>query len=109
MSWLQKIAAYSPDDIIQGVLNNTFDINWACGQMRIIGAVACDQINFAAGLNAAAYGKMKTLSDAAGCKWNPEPMKQQPMMNNQNILPNQMPQLGEQDKPMESPAVSVGG
>lgn len=117
MNWLKKISqSYSPEQIIEGVLNNTMDGSgpsptlpeggFAYQQMRLIGAQACDAINYAAGVNAAATKKMKILSEAAGCQWNPAPVQPAaPVPGDPQQM--QMPQLGQQDKPMENPEIEV--
>jgi hypothetical protein len=115
MNWFKKISqTYTPEQIIEGVLNNTIDGSspsmnlpqggFAYQQMKLIGAQACDAINYAAGVNPAAQKKMKVLSDAAGCQWNPAPVQPaQPVPG----MPQQLPQLGEQGRPMDNPEVEV--
>ncbi|MHA2279516.1 MAG: hypothetical protein ACXAC5_01305 [Promethearchaeota archaeon] len=118
MNWFQKLSqTYSPDDIIQGVLNGVFDGSgpsptqpeggWAYQRFRAMGPVACEQINTAAGQHAAAYKEMQVLAEAAGCNWNPEPIQPQPENAGVSAEPMVMPPMGQQEKPMAMPSAEI--
>ena len=134
MSWLKKIAqlsqATSPlDDLIKMVnliaLNQPDDngelIDLTFAQNRLQQALAqginldtvCQHINeLAAGVNpvqpdASARPKMQALAAAINCPWEPvnPPMAQQPDSNMMD--PSMMPQMGQQEQPMEMPSAEI--
>lgn len=123
MSWLRRTAyIWNPSAIIQGVVNNEYDGSgpsvdqpqggWAYQELQRMGPLpeVCEMINFAAGENPAARAKMRVLSEAAGCPWNPQSPPQQ------QEAPSQVPQfspetaapmIGEQEKPMNMPSAEI--
>ncbi len=123
MNWLKKIAQVMPmmpqatltTDQMMGIINDVLinqggDINYAEQQFRAAAPLPeeiCSTINKVAGVNAAARPKMQVLSEAGGCYWNPDnpPMEQQQQQPEMN--PEMMPMIGQQEKPMNMPAVEI--
>lgn len=108
MNWLNRVAqTYSIEDVIQGVLNNTFDINWASEFLaRSYGADACDALEYAAGVDATALPKMRVLAQGAGCADFEPNLPGQPVEIAQPEF-GAVPELGIQEKPMNMPSVEI--
>lgn len=124
MSWLKKIAqdAFAQDPlvaIVDGILmNDGTDLIQAQQQLQQAKAqgmnmeAVCRRINeSAAGVNpaqpdASARPKMQSLAEAIDCPWQPvnPPMAQQPDM----MDPSMMPDMGQQERPMEMPSAEFG-
>lgn len=69
MSWLIRVSqSLGVTQIIEGVCNNTMDINNASNQIALIGFSACDEINARASIDVANQPKMRKLLIAAGCQ-----------------------------------------
>jgi hypothetical protein len=107
MNWLKKIAqAYSVEQIIQGVLSNNFDINWAAQYLgETHGEAACEALEYAAGTDATAVPKMRVLSQGAGCSRFEPQLPQAPDEFAQP--PGIAPELGAQEKPMDIPSTEI--
>lgn len=131
MNWLEKIAqsplgmsnlqpsSAQANDIIMGVIENRYDGSgpsvsqpeggWAYQQFKQLGPLpeVCKAINDAASLNISAPPKMQILAEAAGCPWEPKQPQnnEQPQQSEMNAV---MPQMGQQEQPMDTPSVEIG-
>lgn len=108
MNWLERISqVYSVEDVIQGVLSNSFDINWAAKFLgETHGMDACPAIEYAAGIDSTALPKMRVLAQGAGCPNFDPALPGQPNEIAQPGLAG-APDIGAQEKPMDMPSVEI--
>ena len=86
MNWLKRISqVYSIEDVIQGVLTNNYDINWAGEYLKGIGPEVCDALEYDAGIDATAVAKMRMLANAVGCREFEPILPEQPNQFNQPV------------------------
>lgn len=106
MNWLQKTSqAYNLTDLLSGMLNNTFDINWVSDYIkRTYGTDACDEIAGFGRVNNEANAIASTLMRELGCGTYPEAPGAQPP--NQTYMPPNMP-VTEQEEVVDVPSTSI--
>lgn len=125
MSWLKKVSqnqiSNDPIDIIWGVIEDRYDGSGpsvtqpdgggAYQRLRELTRMGsspdiCSTINEAAGINVAAGPKMRILAEAAGCPFEPaSPQNSEQPQESNMIDPTMMPMVGQQEKPMNMPAI----
>lgn len=105
MNWLQRTSQnWSVTDILNKLLTNQVDINWASEQIAsTVGAAACEEIQTFGAVSAEANSIATRLMRDIGCNEYPDaPGAQFPAEQQM-----QMPALGEQDKPMDMPSAEI--
>ena len=119
MNWLQKTSQYpqlstqplTVESIFGKLLEGTEDITFAAGEISRLGDPrACEEIQRLGGMprqdgtTAAANSIASRLMEFLGCEGSPDP----PDGENNQMQPMQMPNLGEQDAPMDTPSAEFG-